>query len=257
MTRPALALLGSGEFEPWTEPVDRWLLDTARRAGRSDRVLIFPAASAAEGDDVFDRWGNMGLEHYRSLGIPAEVVPVKTRRDADRADLAARLDGAAVVFFSGGNPAFLADVLAGSRLWASVLRELEEGLAYAGCSAGIVCLGEVAPDSAAAARDGAMALTRPGLRLFPKTYFGAHWDMLDTFIPGLRDMIVSSVPADCRLLGLDERTALVGDGTAWRVVGAGGAHLYEGGAWRSHPAGQTFDHSLLAAPATTASTSSP
>src|SRR5207247_11167709 len=66
------ALLGSGEFEPWTAEVDRWLLE---RTIGSGRVLILPTASAPEGDAVFNRWGDMGLAHYEELGIPAEVVP--------------------------------------------------------------------------------------------------------------------------------------------------------------------------------------
>ena len=59
------ALLGSGEFEPWTEEVDRWLLE---RTTGSGRVLILPTASAPEGDAIFNQWGDMGLEHYGSWG---------------------------------------------------------------------------------------------------------------------------------------------------------------------------------------------
>ena len=32
-------------------------------------VAILPTASATEGDDVFDRWGAMGLDHYAEAGI--------------------------------------------------------------------------------------------------------------------------------------------------------------------------------------------
>jgi len=97
----AFALLGSGEFEPWAEPVDRWLLDRAAEAGRDGSVLILPTASAPEGDAVFDKWGTMGLEHYAALQAPAEVVPLKTREDAASEELAAGLATASVVFFSG------------------------------------------------------------------------------------------------------------------------------------------------------------
>src|SRR2546425_4751050 len=98
-----MALLGSGEFEPWTEPVDRWLLERATGDGT---VLILPAASAPEGDGVFDMWANMGLTHYGRLGIPAEVVPLKTREDAERPELTERVSSASMVYFSGGNPAY-------------------------------------------------------------------------------------------------------------------------------------------------------
>ena len=66
---PSYALLGSGEFEPWTESVDRWILD--RTGAATGPVLILPTAAAAEGDEVFDMWANKGLDHYARLGIEA------------------------------------------------------------------------------------------------------------------------------------------------------------------------------------------
>jgi cyanophycinase len=234
-----VALLGSGEFLPWTSEVDALLLERTTGSG----VLILPTASAPEGDNVFMRWGNLGLDHYRSLDVPAEIVPLKTRDDALREDLAAMVDDAAVVFFSGGNPAHLSATLAGTPFWAAVLRGLGRGLAYAGCSAGIACLGDVAPDSTS--NDPTSAhFWRPALGLFPKTYFGPHWDALDVYVPGLRAMVVNSVPSDCRLLAIDENTALVGDGTDWSVIGAGKAALLEDGEWSEYPSGTSFAKEL-------------
>jgi cyanophycinase len=246
VTRPSFALLGSGEFEPWTDVVDWWLLERAATSGAGGgRVLILPTASAPEGDAVFDRWASMGLDHYRAATIPADVVAIKTRADAERPEHVARLSDASLVFFSGGNPAYLAEVMAGSAFWSELLTALERGVAFAGCSAGMACLGEVAPDSAAASLDGGN-LYRPGLRLFPKMYFGPHWDMLDTFVPGLRQMIVSSVPAGCRLLAIDERTAVVGDGVTWKVLGSGKAALLEDGRWGEFGPGESFAAGMLA-----------
>jgi len=239
--RPTLALLGSGEFESWTEPVDRWLLERATGDGS---VLILPAASAPEGDEVFDRWADMGLDHYRALGIPAEVIPIKTRDDADRELFTERLGDASVVFFSGGNPAYLASLLSGTKYWRALGEAMDRGLAYAGCSAGVACLGEAAPDSAARSfSDG--ALWQPGLRMFPKVYLGPHWDALDRFVPGLKDFIVASVPRDCRLLAIDERTAVVGDGLDWTVMGSGSAHLLDSATWVEAGPGQTMSAALL------------
>jgi cyanophycinase-like exopeptidase len=239
---PWFGLLGSGEFEPWARAVDRWLLERATGDGR---VLILPTASAAEGDTTFGRWAAMGLKHYASLGVTAEVVPLKTREDAAREDLMAKLDGASVAFFSGGNPASLAGVLHGTPFLSALLTEMGRGMAYAGCSAGVACLGEVAPDSAA--RSTGARVWQPGLRLFPKVYFGPHWDALDRFVPGLRRFIEESVPADSRLLAIDEHTAVVGDGSSWSVTGRGGAHLMEGGAWTTFPAGASFEAAIASA----------
>jgi cyanophycinase-like exopeptidase len=232
----SVGLLGSGEFEPWTDEVDRWLLD---RASGDGTVLILPAASAPEGDSVFEMWATMGLTHYGRLGIPAEVVPLKTRPDAERPVLAKRLSSASMAYFSGGNPAYLAGILQGTVFWSELLTAMARGMAYTGCSAGIACLGEVAPDSAV--RDFASKeIWKPGLRLFPRTQLGPHWDALDTYLPGLRRMIVSAVPDEWRLVGVDENTAMVGDGTQWQVLGSGAVHLWENGEWHDVAAGASF-----------------
>jgi len=230
------ALLGSGEFLPWTGDVDRHLL---KRATGDGTVLILPTASAPEGDRVFKRWGDLGLAHFREAGIAAEVLPVKVRADAERPELAEKVAHASVVYFSGGNPAHLADTLAESAVWNAILDGMDRGLAYAGCSAGIACLGDVAPDSTS--NDPTSAhFWRPGLGLFPKLYFGPHWDALDRYVPGLRASIVAAVPHDCRLLAIDEDTAVVGDGTDWKVIGAGGASLLEDGTWTQFERGTDF-----------------
>jgi cyanophycinase len=244
MTERIFGLLGSGEFEPWAEAVDRPLLEKASGDGT---VLILPAASAPEGDDVFDRWADMGLTHYRRLGVPAAVVPLKTREDADRPELVDMLSLASMVFFSGGNPAYLASILSGSRFWDGLVAEIDRGLAYGGCSAGVACLGEVAPDIAALAAS-ARNIWRPGLRLFPKTYFSPHWDALEKHVRGLQRFWISSVPPDGRLLAIDERTAVVGDGTEWTVVGSGAAHLLEAGRWTDHTAGTSIRADLTSQP---------
>lgn len=238
-----MALLGSGEFEPWTEEVDRWLLEQASGDGS---VLILPAASAPEGDQVFNRWGDMGLGHYERLGIPAEVLPLKSKEDARRSELAARLETASIAYFSGGNPAYLSSVLSGSRFWAELLRAMERGLAYVGCSAGVACLGDVVPDSAVLDFSSA-DMWKPGLGFFPNLFLGPHWDAMNTYMPGLQDLFVGAIPPGDRLLAIDERTAVVGNGTEWRVMGNGGASLLDDGSWLSFRSGQTFAATFRAA----------
>lgn len=242
MTAGLFGLLGSGEFEPWSEAVDRSLLS---RASGDGTVLILPTASAAEGDEVFDRWGRLGQDHFDGMGVASQIVPLKTRADAQDASLAELLERASVAYFSGGNPAYLAGVLSETVFWDGVLGGLDRGMAYIGCSAGIACLGEIAADSAARSVGG--DIWKPGLRLFPGVHFGPHWDALDRFVPGLRSFIEASVPPDDQLLAVDERTAVVGDGTSWTVIGIGSAHLRQGGGWMTWAAGTPFDLRLGAA----------
>jgi len=241
MSGLALALLGSGEFEPWQAEVDRWLLEHSRNPGGP--VLILPTAAAHEGDETFDFWGNKGLDHYRSAGIPAEVLALKTREDASRPEFAERLDDASVVFFSGGNPKELSAKLAGTPFLAQMLAATTAGLPYAGCSAGVACLGPLAPDSDAQVVDESV-LDHPGLDLFRDVQFMPHWDELDHFAPGLTDLLVSWKPSRWLLFAIETNTAAVGDGERWMVAGLGKVHLYADGEWEHFGAGESFSRAL-------------
>ncbi len=211
-----LGLLGSGEFEPWTVAVESELLERANTGDAS--VLILPTASAPEGDEVFDMWATRGMDHYRQSGIKADVLPLKTREDAHDPALVANVRRASMIFVSGGNPAYLADTLAGTPFWHALKQALTNGLAYAGCSAGVACLGQSAPDSSV------IELTEdiwhPGLQLFPAVYVGPHWNALDSYLPGLRDFFIASVPS----AGKVDRNRRE-DGDRWGWYGVEGCRL--------------------------------
>jgi cyanophycinase len=236
----AMAFVGSGEFEPWGEPVDRWLLERARTG--DGRVLILPTASAHEGDDVFDRWAQMGLDHYARLGIPSEVVSLKTRADAGDPEIVERLDHASLVYFSGGNPARLASVLAGTPFWGRLITLLGQGLAYAGCSAGVACLVDPAPDSDADPLGG--DLWKPGLGLFADLMLMPHWDALDSYIEGFTGLVTRARPSGVTLIGIDEETAMVGDGSRWTVSGRGAIRVFDDEGHRVHGAGDAIELAL-------------
>lgn len=232
VTRRTFLMLGSGEFEAWSEEAERAALAGSVGDGS---VLVVPTASAAEGEAVFDRWGRMGLEHYAALGIGAEVLPVRTREDALRDDLAKRIGRASLLFFSGGKPRHLASVMGGTPVWGAVLMALDRGAVYVGCSAGAM----VASQSRAG-RDGRGAGWAFGLGLVPNVSFGVHWDKV-RFIPGLRPFVMTRVPEGSWFVGLDERTAILGDGARWRVFGRGSVTVRHAKATDTHRAGETFE----------------
>ena len=233
------SLLGSGEFLPWSEPVDRRLVAEADGDGR---VLILPTASAPEGKDVFERWGSLGLAHFSRLDIPAEVLDLRTREDADDPRLVARLDGASAVYFSGGNPAYLSATLAESDFLDSMLKQLDRGMAYAGCSAGVACLNELTFDSDTTDVE---EVFKPGLRLVPRAFFAPHWDIVDTWMPGATEFIVASVPEDSVFIGLDEDTAMMGRGSSWAVLGKSGIHVKKDDAWTTYRDGDGLELGLI------------
>jgi cyanophycinase len=208
-------------------------------------VLVLPTASAREGDEVFDRWASMGLSHYRRLGVDVEVVPLKAREDAERPELVDRLADASMVFFSGGNPWYLATVLRDSAFCRAMYARIDEGMAYAGCSAGVACLTERTFDSDTQDFE---EVFKPGLGYIRRTLFGPHWDIVDTWIPGATELIVSTVADGEVFVGIDERTALMGDGSGWRVHGASRVHVRRGGEWSRHGDGDAFELPLPIGP---------
>ncbi len=224
-------LLGSGEFEPWSSEVEHVALQGASGDGS---VLVLPTASAPEGAGVFDRWAEMGLGHYAAMGVSARALSLKTRADAERADLAGALGGASMAFFSGGNPKYLAATLKDTAFFSALIRAMDRGLVFAGCSAGAIVAGQ-SPD--AKPRLGTAWLA--GLGLIPTTSFGAHWDRMRYF-PGARPFLMSRVDHGGSLVGIDERTAILGDGERWTVHGARTAMVRRAGVTRSYRTGESF-----------------
>jgi cyanophycinase len=232
------AFLGAGEFEDWHADIDRRLM-----RGRDGRVLVLATAAAREGDGVYTGWADKGLAHYEGLGMRVADPGLRTRADADDPSVVAALDDAALVFFSGGNPAYLASVLAGSAFWDALRRRVADGsTAYAGCSAGVAVLSDPTFDSDT---EDFSEVWKPGLGYFPDVLFAPHWDMVEAWIPGAQKFITSAAPAGGSLIALDEYTAMVGDGAEWDVHGRGGIAIYEAGVWRDpFSEGTRFTRSL-------------
>jgi cyanophycinase-like exopeptidase len=220
--------MGSGEFEPWSEEVELAALE-----GRPRRVAVCPVASAPEGEAVFERWATLGLEHYASMGVEANVVPVRTRADAELEAAAGSIEEAGMVFFSGGSHRHLADTVDGTSFWAALEARLGAGAVFAGCSAGAMVAG-CRPRSRP--RFGAAWVA--GLGLVPAGSFGVHWNRA-RFIPGMRGLIMAGARGGW-FVGIDERTAILGDGADWRVYGLGSVSLRLDGATRTFRSGERF-----------------
>ncbi len=130
-----LALVGSGEYLPQMAEIERGLL-----AGRPPRYVQLATAAVPDGPDVVQRWQSLGVAQAARLGVEPVVIPVGDRSDADNPALAAQVAGAGLVYLSGGHPAYLADTLRGSAVWAAIVAAWREGAALAGCSAGAMAL---------------------------------------------------------------------------------------------------------------------
>ena len=208
-----LALVGSGEYLPPMQPVDRVLL---ARVGTTPRVVCLPTAAGRDGPDrVADR-ARLGVAHFRQLGVAVETLPLLTRADAHDPALVEAIARANFIYLSGGRPAYLQATLAGTPAWAAVQRVLDDGGLLAGCSAGAMIQG---------ARFPGFPRWRAGFGLLPGVTVLPHYDEVPSAVARLVRMLA---PRDLALVGVDGDTALVVDGNRADVVGNGAVTIWRG-----------------------------
>ncbi|MDX1448413.1 MAG: Type 1 glutamine amidotransferase-like domain-containing protein [Acidimicrobiia bacterium] len=212
MTGP-VALLGSGEFLPVMERLDRRLLE-----GRPQRVVHLPTAAGQESGRRLRYWRDLARTHFERMGVEVETLGVLDANSANDPANVSRLSGAGLIYLSGGNPGYLAVALRGSAVLERISRLMDEGVAVAGCSAGAAALTEVAPDVRSGGSDAA------GLRLIPGVAIVPHYDALTRRRRALGEMFTRSASPDTTVIGVDENTAIfTDDRTTFEVYGVGRA----------------------------------
>lgn len=215
-----LALVGSGEYLPVMQPVEDWLFADGPRV-----YVQLATAAAPEGQMSLDHWHELGRRAAERLGARQVVVDVRTRADADDPALAALIDGAGLIYLSGGNPIYLADTLRGTAVWTAIERQWGAGAGLGGCSAGAMAMG----GHVAHFRRPGSAGT-PGLDVVPRARVLPHFDRYSRWMPDIA--LRPLVTADSIVLGIDEDTALVAEdpGTPgapweWQVRGRQAAYV--------------------------------
>jgi cyanophycinase-like exopeptidase len=203
--------------------------------GRPPRYVQIPTAAAPEGPDSIASWVALGILQAERLRVEAVPVIVRDRDEADSPALAALVEGAGLVYLSGGNPPFLARTLRGTRVWQAVLNAWEGGAALAGCSAGAMALSAWVPDirSAEAEPD-------PGLGVVPELRVIPHFDKLIQWMPDLVERYLDVLPDDAMLVGIDEETALIGEAGVWTVYGEQSVWVITGDGRQPYGAGQSL-----------------
>ena len=110
-----ILLVGGDEFRASCAGMDRHVLEATGAA--NPRVAIVPTAAAFENPGLA---ASNGVRHFAGLGASAYGLDVVSREDAENPRAVAQLDGAHVIYFTGGSPEHLHSVLAGSPLLEAV-----------------------------------------------------------------------------------------------------------------------------------------
>jgi cyanophycinase len=204
-----LALVGSGEYLPSMAEIEGGLI-----AGRSPRYVQLATAAVPDGPPVVERWHTMGRAQAERLGVEQVIVDVKDRDDANDAANAALVEGAGLIYLSGGHPAFLAETLRGTKVWDAIETAWRAGSALAGCSAGAMAFSSWVP-SLRHPREGGTE----GLDLLPHVRAIPHFDAFISRIPDMVTRFLLPHDPSITVLGIDEETAIVGGPVDWTVTG--------------------------------------
>ena len=229
-----ITLVGSGEYLPLMDDVDRHLLNSLNLNGRKPRVVCLPTAAGREGDSSVNRWSNMGISHFTDLDAEVHAVRIIDRVSADDPQWESLLENADLIYFSGGDPGYLHQTMKGSRAWSAAQRAWERGAVYAGCSAGAMILAKRMPSFR-------LVGTQEGFGIVPATFIIPHFDA----IPGLWKPLVFGLQRQLkrgeRMIGVDENTALIGKlGETWTVMGKSKVHVFTREGSMSCTSGETL-----------------
>jgi cyanophycinase len=206
-----LALVGSGEYLPPMEAVDRYLLGQLKTQAH---VICLPTAAGTEGPERINYWMEIGKAHFSKLGAEAESLPVIDRSSANDPCFVERIRQANFIYLSGGKPDYLYCTLAKSLAWAAVMEVSKNGGVVAGCSAGAMIMGERIPG---------FPRSKRAFGLLPGTVIMPHFDEIPNAAINTLHLWVRG---KYTLLGIEGNTALFGSDAGYQVVGSGGVVVW-------------------------------
>lgn len=227
-----IALVGSGEYLPVMEDVDRYLLTGLNITGRKPRVVCLPTAAGREGDRSIDRWSSMGVEHFEKLGAEVVALPIINRNSANDEQFESVLENADMTYFSGGDPGYLYETMRDTCAWKAAQRAWQHGAVYGGCSAGAMILAKRVPRFR-------LSGTEAGFGIVPAEYIVPHFNAIPGIWKPMLFALQKQLKNGQRLIGIDEDTALVGSlGGEWKVMGKSNVHIYTRDGSTKHESGE-------------------
>lgn len=237
----ALALVGSGEYLPVMQELETALLHSGISNGKPNRFLQIPTAAGQESIERLQFWEQLGAEQARRIGTVQDFLPIFNREDAFDPKYISRIREAALIYFSGGDPGYLANTLYGTPLWQEIKSNWQLGASLAGCSAGAMALSGDVPNFFRMKSAGI-----PGLNLIPNIRPIPHYNKFFGWIPDSAAKIVMKAPEGTVIIGIDEDTSLVtglDEGTSlaeniWQVHGSASVHILSGAPIRRFKVGE-------------------
>lgn len=215
-----IALVGSGEYLPVMAELEAELL----RVGGSKRYVQLPTAAGRESESRIAYWKQIGAEQAERIGAQQIYLPVFNREDAMNEEIAAQVEGAGLIYLSGGDPHYLADTLFSTPVWSAIENSWRSGASLAGCSAGAMAFGPDIPNFRRMKEPGSIGLNIvSNIRTIP------HYNKFFKWIPDSAAQLFLKAPDHITITGIDENTAIWSDDLRnWHVYGEASAHVLTG-----------------------------
>lgn len=221
-----VALVGGWEHTSGCEPIDQYLMQVIGRT--RPLVTIVPAASS---DRMVPIATERALGYWSRMGGKVQVALAGREKPGNVLEA---LEGADIIVLTGGQSERIRHTLHGTQVWKRMVELWAGGTALVGSSMGLMELFEFRfklwpPKS--------LSLVS-GLGLLDGYVAVPHFDKY-----GLRRWSARVAPrlGDLGLLGLDERTGLVGWVGDFKVVGSGSATVIKGHTRTVYPSGSSVD----------------
>ena len=231
-----ILLVGGDEFRASCAGMDSHVLEATGEA--NPRVAIVPTAAAFENPGLA---ASNGVRHFAGLGSSAYGLDVVRREDAENPRVVAQLDGAHVIYFTGGSPEHLHSVLAGSPLFSAVVDACDAGAIWAGSSAGAMVLGSVMR------RPSSGSPVSQALDVVPNVMVLPHHERSDP--NAVTDQLAGSATVGLTVLGIDGGSGVLLETDSATALGAGNVTVYRYGGWRRYAAGDPVPDLTVNGPA--------
>lgn len=236
----ALALVGSGEYLPGMAELEGELLKGGISRGLKNHYVQVPLAAGRESIERKRYWEELGAAQAERLDAKQIYLPLYSREDAMREDLAALIDGAGLIYLSGGDPSYLASSLINTPVWQAIERNWRLGSSLAGCSAGAMAFSADIPNFRKQS-----AVGTPGLNILPTIRTIPHYNKFFGWIPDSAAKLMVRAPEGVSVIGVDEMSAAVAglhpdssyESLTFHVFGVGGVHVLRGQATHKYVPG--------------------
>jgi len=221
----SLALIGSGEYLESMSAFEKSLIDDGVKNGKTPLYIQIPTAAGQESQTRLKYWEDLGRAQAELIGVESIFLPIFNREDANNPKYAQLVRDSALIYFSGGDPHYLAQSIIDTPLWQAIVENWQTGGSLAGCSAGAMVLSSDIPNFR-------LSKSEPtkGLNLISNVRIIPHFDKFFRWIPESAANLLLHVPSDSILIGIDEQTAIVKrfDSDHWQVAGKAKAHILKG-----------------------------